>query len=157
MKMKKNKKIKKKEGRFFDFNKEILSGEIGALLGSALGSYLYFLISKDESLIPTFAVVGSIAGSTILFLLAKIYNKKKREELSFRNIFNDLKYYTPMAAALRVTTGYPLLYFFTDLFVKIKVWAFYAGAFGEFLSFLVFLVLMNIYRIILFRFFRKRI
>ncbi len=151
------KKTKEKRGRFLDYNKEIIFGEIGALLGSALGGYLSFLISQNENIIPTFAVVGSFIGSSTLFLSTKIYDKKKRKELSFMNIFNDLKYYTPAAAIMRVLFGYSLLYFLTSLFVKMEVGAFYAGALGEFLSFLVFLVLINIYRLVLFHFFRKRI
>ncbi len=149
--------MKKQKGRFLDFNKEIIFGEIGALLGSALGSYLSFWISRNEDLIPTFAVVGSILGSTTLFLSTKIYDKRKRKELSFRNIFNDLKYYTPAAATLRVLVGYPLLYFLTKLFVEAEIGAFYSGALGEFSSFLVFLSLINIYRIVLARSFKIRI
>lgn|GEM_PF-987414 len=150
------KKIKNNKGRFLDFNKEIISGEIGALLGSSLGSYLSSLI-LNESLVPAFAVAGSILGSTLLFLSTKIYNKKKRKELSFRNIFNDLKYYTPAAATLRISAGYPLLYLFTKYFVSIGVSALYSGALGEFFSFLIFLFLINIYRIVLFRFFKRKV
>lgn len=147
----------KKGRRFFDFNKEIIFGEIGALLGSALGSYLSFLISHNEKLIPIFSVVGSFLGSTTLYLSTKIYNKRKRKELSLRNLIHDLMYYTPAAAPLRIFIGYPLLYFFTRYFVKNGLGAFYSGALGEFLSFLIFLFLINMYRIILFRFFKKRI
>jgi uncharacterized membrane protein YfcA len=146
-----------KNGRSLDFNKEIVFGEIGALLGSALGGYLSFWISRNESLIPTFAVVGSLLGSTTLFLSTKIYDKKKRKELSFRNIFNDLKYYTPAAAVLRVLIGSPLLYFLTRLFVESNFGAFYSGALGEFLCFLVFLTLINFYRIVLARSFKIKI
>ncbi|MDO8528638.1 MAG: hypothetical protein Q7S06_01975 [Nanoarchaeota archaeon] len=147
-----------KNERFFEFNKEIVFGEIGAILGSSLGAYLSFLISGNEKLIPTFTVVGSIIGSTTLYLSTKIYHKIKRKELSLKNIFHDLKFYTPVAAPLRIFLGYPILYFLTRYFVRnTNMGAFYAGALGEFLSFLVFLFLINMYRIILFRFFKKRI
>lgn len=143
--------------KFFDFNKEIVFGEIGALSGSALGGYLSFLILHNEKLIPTFSVVGSMLGSTILYLSTKIYDKIKRKELSFRNLISDLAYYTPVAAPLRIFIGYPLLYFFTRYFVKSGIGAFYSGALGEFLSFLIFLTMINIYRFLLYRFLKKRI
>ena len=148
---------KKVSGRLFDFNKEIIFGEIGALLGSSLGAYFSFLIWQNEKLIPTFSVVGSMLGSTLFFLSTKIYNKRKRKELSLRNLIHDLMYYTPVAASLRIFIGYPLLYFFTRYFVRSDIGAFYSGALGEFLSFLIFLFLINMYRIILFRFFKKKI
>jgi len=146
-----------KDRKFFDFNKEIISGEIGALIGSSLGAYLSLLISQNEKLVPIFTVIGSILGSTTLFLSTKIYHKKRRKELSFKNIFHDLMFYTPVAASLRIFMGYPLLYFFTQYFVRSDIGAFYSGALGEFLSFLIFLFLINIYRIILFKFFKKKI
>jgi hypothetical protein len=148
----------KERGRFFDFNKEIIFGEIGALLGSALGGYFSFLITHNEKFIPTFSVIGSILGSTTFFLSTKIYNKRKKKELSLKNLIHDLAYYTPVAAPLRIFVGYPLLYLFTRYIVRnTPLGAFYAGALGEFLSFLIFLFFINIYRIILFRFFKKRI
>ena len=146
-----------KNRRFFEFNKEIISGEIGALIGSSLGAYLSLLIGKNEELVPTFTVIGSIIGSSTFFLSTKIYHKKRRKELSFRNIFHDLMFYTPVAASLRIFMGYPLLYFFTQYFVRNGLNAFYSGALGEFLSFLIFLFLINIYRVILFKFFKKKI
>jgi uncharacterized membrane protein YeaQ/YmgE (transglycosylase-associated protein family) len=149
--------MKKIDTKFFDFNKEIIFGEIGALSGSALGSYLSFLISGNEKLIPTFSVVGSMLGSTILYLSTKIYDKIKRKEFSIKNLISDLLYYTPIAAPLRIFIGYPLLYLFTRYFVKNGVGAFYSGALGEFLSFLIFLVMINAYRFILYRISKKRI
>lgn len=149
--------MKKEKGRLFDFNKEIIFGEIGALLGSSLGAYLSFLISGNEKFIPTFSVVGSMLGSTTFYLSTKVYNKRKRKELSLRNLIRDLVYYTPVAAPLRIFIGYPLLYFFTRYFVKIGIGPFYSGAIGEFLSFLIFLAMINIYRVILFYVFKKRI
>lgn len=146
-----------KDKRFLDFNREVISGEIGALLGSAFGSYLSFFISGNEKLIPSFSVVGSMLGSTTLYLSAKIYNKIKRKEFSFRNLVHDLIYYTPVAAPLRIFIGYPLLYFFTRYFVRNGIGAFYSGALGEFLSFLAFLLMINIYRLILAGVFKRRI
>lgn len=150
-------KMKKEKGRLVDFNKEIVFGEIGALVGSSLGAYLSFIISGNEKLVPTFSVVGSMLGSTVLYLSTKIYDKIKRKELSLKNLIHDLIYYTPVAAPLRIFMGYPLLYFFARFFLRNGVGAFYSGALGEFLSFLVFLLMINIYRIVLFRFFKKRI
>ena len=148
----------KERGRFFEFNKEIIFGEIGAIFGSALGSYFSFLITHNEKLIPTFTVIGSMIGSITFFISTKIYNKRKRKELSLKNLVHDLAYYTPVAAPLRIFMGYPLLYLFTRYLVRnTNMGAFLSGALGEFLSFLIFLFLINVYRIILFRFFKKRI
>jgi len=148
---------KQKRGRFLDFNDEIILGEVGALIGSASGSYLSFLISKDDKLSPAFSVVGSIILGGILFLSEKIHDKMKRKEFSIKNLIHDLSYYTPAAAPVSIFIGYPMLYLLTGFFIGKGLNPFYSGALGAFLSFLVFLVIMNIYRTVLLHVFKKRI
>lgn len=148
---------KGKRGRFFEFNKEIISGGIGSILGSAFGAYLSFLISKNENLIPIFSVVGSFIGNTTFFLSTKVYDKIKRKEFSMKNLFKDLAYYTPAAAPISIFIGYPAMYFITQFFIQNGLSAFYSGALGAFLAFLIFLTLINIYRAILFYVSKKRV
>lgn len=148
---------KRKEGGFFYFNDEIIFGWIGSIFGSAFGAYLSFLIFKDDKLIPAFSVAGSIVGNTILFLSVKIHHKIKKKEFSIRNLVHDLEYYTPVAAPISIFIGYPALYFLTRFFIKSGLGSFYSGALGAVLAFLIFLTLINIYRIILFHVFKKRI
>jgi hypothetical protein len=148
---------KSKRGKFLDFNKEIISGEIGSILGSAFGAYLSFLISKNASLIPAFSVAGSLIGNTSFFLSSKIYHKIKRKEFSIKGLFHDLEYYTPAAAPISIFIGYPALYLITRFFSQNGLSPFYSGAFGAILAFMIFLIIINIYRLILFHVFKKRI
>lgn len=150
--------MKKKEEkvRFVEFNDEMIWGEVGSILGSALGAYISSS-ALNENLAPVFSVVGSIVGNTALYLSAKIYHKIRRKEMSLKNLFADLEYYVPVAAPISIFIGYPALYFTTQFFIKNGLSPFFSGAIGAVFAFLIFLVLINIYRVILFRFFKKRI
>ncbi len=150
-------KRQEKRKRFFEFNDEIIFGEIGSVFGSALGGQLSFLITKTASLSPILSVAGSFIGSTTLFLSSKIYYKIKRKEMSLRNLIHDLEYYTPIAAPISIFIGYPALYFITRFFIQKGLGTFYSGALGAVLAFLIFWTLINAYRVILFHFFKKRI
>jgi uncharacterized membrane protein YfcA len=147
---------KDRKKRFVEFNDEMIWGEIGSVLGSALGAYISSS-ALSENLAPAFSVAGSILGNTVLYLSAKIYHKVRRNEMSLKNLVTDLSYYAPAAVPISIFIGYPSLYFITQFFIEKGLSPLYSGAIGAIFAFLIFLVLINIYRAILFRFFRKRI
>ena len=148
-------KNKEEKVRFVEFNDEMIWGEIGSVLGSALGAYISSS-ALNESLAPTFSVAGSIIGNTALYLSSKIYHKIKRKEMSLKNLITDLEYYTPAAIPISVFIGYPALYFATKFLLEKGLNSLYSGAIAAVFAFLIFLILINFYRVIIFHFFRKR-
>ena len=146
-----------RDRNFSDFNKEILYGEAGAILGAGIVSLIASHFSSSRVVIAQFAVIGSATGASILFLLKKIRNKIRRGDPILRGIINDLKYFTPAAAVIGFGIGYPVLYYLTKYLVKAGWETFAAGAVSEMAAFSIFICLINIYRFGLIKFFRKNI
>ncbi|HTY43681.1 MAG TPA: hypothetical protein VMC80_00350 [Patescibacteria group bacterium] len=146
-----------KDKNFSDFNKEIIFGEGGAIVGAALISSIASHFTLNRTIIAQFAVIGSFVGGSSIFLLEKIKNKIRRKEPIFKSIIRDLEYFTPAAAVIGLTVGYPTLYYITKFLVKMKWHIFLSGAVAEICAFSLFLILINLYRLILVRKFKRDI
>jgi len=146
-----------RDRNFSDFNKEILYGEVGAILGAGIVSLTAAHLTSSRTIIAQFAVIGSMTGGSILFLLKKIRNKIRRKEPVFKSTIYDLKYFTPASAIIIFGICYPLLYYLTKYLVKGGLETFIAGSVSEMAAFSVFICLINIYRFSLIKFFQKNI
>lgn len=146
-----------KDRNFSDFNKEILYGEIGAVLGAAILSTIMSHFSPSNVRIAQFAVLGSMIGGSSLFLLKKIRNKIRRKEVVLKSVIYDLKYFVPVASLIAFFVTYPILYSLTKFLVKSGWEIFPAGAVSELAGFSVFICCVNIYRFALIKLFKKNI
>jgi len=143
--------------RFVDFNKEIISGEIGAILGAALGGFVAVYIAHTRNTISFFVLLFSILSASTFFILTKIRNQKKEGIFSIKNIFKEIAYYSPVACLFGVFVGYPFLFLLTKHFLKVGFHPYSAGIISEFTVFLFFLFSINIYRFVLLRVFNREI
>lgn len=153
--LKDKKKIEDKN--FSDFNKEILLGEVGAILGAAIITAIAGHFTSSRTVIAQFAVVGSVIGGGSLFLLEKIRNKIRRKEPILKSIIKDLEFFTPAAAVIGLSVGYPTLYNVAKFLIKIGWHSYLAGALAEISAFSIFLILINLYRLILVKKFKRDI
>jgi uncharacterized membrane protein YeaQ/YmgE (transglycosylase-associated protein family) len=132
--------------RVLDFNKEVLIGEVGAIVGATLFGFLGSLISRSPNFIPIATLVGSIFGGTISMLMARIRDEKKYKTFSTKKLVRDITLYTPAAFLIAGLVSYPVLILVThSLFVKEHI-SYLSSFIGELSSFLVFLIIINIYR-----------
>jgi hypothetical protein len=146
-----------KNKRLVDFNKEVLCGEIGAIIGAPIIAALAALFTDSTRVIARFAVLGTFLGGSGLFLWKKMQDKKKEGDYSRKSLFKDLSFYTPVAAIIGTCICWPILYHLTKLLLGKDFNSFMAGAISEVTAFSVFLVLINLYRYILVKKFRKEI
>ncbi len=146
-----------RDKNFSDFNKEIFYGELGAILGAAIITAIASSLTGNQKIVAQFAVVGSIFGGGLLFLLKKIRNKIRRHEPIFKSILMDLEYFTPAAALIGFGVAYPILYYIAKFLISTGFHSYTAGALAEICAFSAFLILINIYRLGLIKFFKKNI
>ncbi len=141
--------------RAFDFNKEILIGEIGALLGAPIFGFIGSLISRSPNFISIATVLGSMFGGCISWLITRIYDEKKEKRFSVKKFSKDITFYTPVAFLISLSISWPVVALVThSLFVKEHI-SYLSSFIGELSGFAVFLILINIYRYILSRSFNK--
>lgn len=143
--------------RLIDFNKEIFVGEIGALIGAPLFGFIGFHLSKNPVFLSFFTLCGSITGGAISWLITRIYDEKKYGDVKLRKISKDISMFTPVAFLISILITYPIILIVSHyLFVHHKI-AYLSSFLAEVSGFCVFLILINIYRIILNRYFNKLI
>lgn len=156
----------------FDFNKEILFGELGALLGAPLLSFIVaglitspnissFVVAdnpaKIPSIISSFAVIGAILGAAVFWLLMRAYDEKKRKELSLKHLASDISYFTPGAFVLTLLVYYPLLFLISKHLLNQDYRVLSSVILSQFVAFSLFLISINIYRRFIWKYFGKKL
>ena len=140
--------------KFIDFNKELFFGELGGLAGTQSFSHITSEITTNPKFISLSIVVGAVVGA-IFWLSMRIYHKKKEKNLSVKSMTNDVIYFTPAAFLLSVIVYYPVLYYFSYYLLVDQYRVFSSVLISQGTAFLSFLISINIYRLILKRFYNK--
>ncbi|VVB83954.1 Uncharacterised protein [uncultured archaeon] len=139
----------------FNFNKELLFGELGSLIGIQLVVFLSWLFHFNRSIIPHLVVAGALVSGTLCWLLARIYDKSRKEKYSGKSFFNDMKYFVPASVFLTYAFYYPSLYFISKYFIAHYRFLESAAVFSEIIAFSLFMLGINLYRYILIKKFKK--
>lgn len=137
--------------RVFDFNKEIVFGELGALISIPIITYVVSLLSRNATLISSAAVIGSIAGASFFWILMRAYDDKRRHELSFQSLAADIGYFTPAAFISTLFVYYPVLFFVSRYLIIQKDIIFSSVMIAQVLAFSLFMLVMNFYHHYLYR------
>jgi len=137
-----------------DFNKEILFGEIGALIGAPFISFLVSRFTKTIALISASAVIGALIGGSVFWLFMRIYDEEKKHIFSMHHLEKDILYFTPAAFLSGLLVYQPILFFLSDYFLSKGEIVVLSVLASQVLAFSFFLTLMNIYRKIVNKYFR---
>ena len=139
-----------KRGRItLDFNKEILFGELGALIGTQLFGHLAFGLGYKNIVIAMFVIFGGLIGMAVFWLGARIYNQKKQNIFSKRKLIKDITYFTPMATIVSWGVYQPILFLLSKYFLEKGFCVSFAILFSQILAFMSFLIWMNLLRLFL--------
>ncbi len=141
----------------FDFNKELLFGEVGALIGAQTFSYIASHLTDSVNLISYSTVLGAILAAALFWVSIRVYDEKKRKELSRKKFTEDLAYFTPVAFILTSIIYYPSLFFISRYFLEHKDKVVYSVFLSQLIAFSLFLIAINIYRHILLKWFGKKL
>jgi hypothetical protein len=144
-----------KEAR--DFNKEILFGEFGSLVGIQVATILSIHFPRYPDLIPHFIVLGASVIGSLFWLLARIYYKSRREKYSEKNFIRDVKYFTPASVLFAFLFYYPALFFTSKYLLEHHRAIEFSAILSQLSAFLVFLLAINIYRYILLKVFDRKL
>ncbi len=142
---------------FFHFNKEILSGELGAFLGAQTAGLIIHDFEFSKNLTSALVVAGAVVGSTVFYLPMRLFHQKKRKNFSVSGFSKGVALYSVAAVSLTFLVYYPTLFFGQKLFshfvnnINLAILLAQTLAFGSFLLFI------NIYRLILKIYFKKEL
>lgn len=138
-----------------NFNKELIFGEMGALIGAPLTSYLVSRFTSTIKFISFSAVLGGIIGGIIFWLFMRVYDKKIDKKFSIKNLAEDIIYFTPVAFLISLLMYYPILFFSSEYFLEDQHKILFSVIFAQLIAFSIFLIMMNIYRYFLAKIYKK--
>ncbi len=142
---------------FINFNKEILSGELGAFLGAQTMGLVIKHINLNKSQISFLVVLGAILGSALFYLPMRIFHQKKKDNFSVTNFSKDIVLYSMAAILLTVSVYYPTLFFLERYLLRFVKEVNLSILLAQTIAFLMFLIFINIYRFILKKYFHKEL
>lgn len=137
-----------------NFNKQILMGEIGAIIGAQTFSHLSSEVFHSLTRISIAAVIGSMVGSS-LWMFTRAYDMASHKKFSYKELAEDIALFTPVAFLLSCLIYYPLLFFLSKSLLMhhfLDHSIILSSVFiSQLIAFLVLLIALNLYRIFLFK------
>lgn len=140
-----------------NFNKEILFGELGALIGTQTGGYVSSHFTSSVKIISFSVVIGALIVASLFWMLMRIYDRSRKSAYSKEKLEYDLEYFTPASACLTIFIYYPTLYLTTKHFLEHGRIVEFSAIVAQTIAFAAFIVGINIYRNILFKYYGKKI
>lgn len=148
---------KKSNRTAFNFNKQILSAELGAFIFALVFAFASNLFFQNPSIISLFVIAGSVIGAAVFWIGTRVIDNSKHEDYSVKELLRDMSYFTPVAFVLTWILYYPSLYFLTNIFLRNDHRIFFSVVFAQAIACCLFLAGINIYRYSLIRFFGKHL
>ncbi len=142
---------------FINFNKEILLGEVGAVLCAPWLAFLISKITSVSSTISIFAVIGSAIGGSLTWLVIRVFDQTRTKKYSTKELSNDLAYFAPVSFLLVITVYYPTLYSFSQHLLNKDYQVLFSVIASQAIAFLLFLTSINLYRYLLIRIVGKKL
>jgi hypothetical protein len=133
--------------RCVDFNKQVLFGEIGALVGTPLFPYVASRWTSDPDVISSFAVIGGLVTGSAFWLVVKVYDEKRRGAHSAWRLAGQIAWFTPAAFVVGLMTYQPTLFLVARWMIRGGAVLIVAVLTSQALAFGLFLGAMNIYRL----------
>jgi len=141
----------------FNFNKQILFGELGALISTPLISFIVSRFTSTPNIISSFAVGGAIFGACVFWLLMRVYDEKTTKGIPVKHIASDISYFTPGAFALAMLVYYPSLYLGSKYLLVGDYGVLSSVILSQAIAFSLFLIAVNIYRYFIWKYFGKKL
>jgi hypothetical protein len=139
----------------FDFNKQILFGEIGSVCGAPLFGWIASQMELSTTLISASAVIGSLVGGAVFWITTRVTDEKIKQRFSIKKFFSDILAFTPVAFIISFLTYQPVLFFLSSYLLGLKVPVLLAVVGAQVVAFLSFAIVINIYRYLLAKFAKK--
>ncbi len=133
----------------WEFNKELIIGEIGAWIGAPLVAFITSQFTKSPTIISFSAVAGVLISASVFWLATRIYHQKRKQAFSIAALAKDIAYFTPVAFSIAMLVYNPLVYFISHKLLTQGYHVIPSVIVSQGIAFALFLLLINFYRVIL--------
>ncbi|MEX2017228.1 MAG: hypothetical protein WD876_02040 [Candidatus Pacearchaeota archaeon] len=129
-----------------NFNKEFLFGEVGAIIGAPLASYIGSRFTSSIDTIATVTVIGAAIGASLFWLGMRVHDRLNQIKTSKKNFVKDLLYITPIASLFVFLIYYPSLFLLSRHLLENDYRAVSSAIISQMSAYVLFLSAINIYR-----------
>ena len=136
----------------YHFNREILIGECGALAAVNIMAPLISHLTRDATTISTAAVVATLAGGSVGWLAARVYDKVRDRTFTAKAMASDIGYFTPAAILFGFLVYDPAIYLVSHHLLTRGFGGWLAVVLGQVVAFSLFLAALNLYRAVLLKY-----
>lgn len=138
-----------------NFNKEIIFGEVGAIVGIQVSGNLFYKLNISINFLAYIVVLGAIIGASLFWFLMRVYDKTRKNKYSEKKIIEDISYFVPASFLLTTIFYYPTLFLVTKYLLEHNKFIEYVTTIPQIIAFLLYLVAINIYRKIIMKYYNK--
>lgn len=138
-----------------NFNKEILFGELGAIVGIQIFGNLFYRLDVPSDLLSYLIVLGAIIGASLFWFAMRLYDKTRKQKYPEKSIIEDISYFAPGSFILTVIFYYPTLFFVTKYLIEKNKLIEYITTIPQIIAFILFLITINIYRKMIIKYYNK--
>jgi hypothetical protein len=131
------------------FNKQIILGEIGALVVANLMALAASRFTASAAVVSASAVAGTLIGGTLVWIPTRVSDQIAARRFSWKGMACDIGCFTPAALALGFLVYEPCLYFTAHFLLVRGGRVEEAIVPAQLISFGLFLAGMNLYRTVL--------
>ncbi|HPJ87012.1 MAG TPA: hypothetical protein PK255_00450 [Candidatus Pacearchaeota archaeon] len=140
-----------------NFNKEILFGELGAIVGIQISGNLFYKLDISADLLSYLIVLGAMIGASLFWFAMRLYDKTRKQKYSEKNIIEDISYFAPGSFILTAIFYYPTLFFVSKYLIEKNKLIAYITTIPQIITFIVFLIAINIYRKMIMKYYNKEL
>jgi hypothetical protein len=133
----------------WDFNREIVWGECGALAVANLTAVVTSHYTHSAIIISSSAIPGTLIGGSLFWLAARIYDQVTGGRFKANRLVSDVSYFTPAAIVLGLLIYDPAIFLISHHLLKEGSRVELSVIVGQIGAFLLFLLGMNGYRSLL--------
>jgi len=134
----------------YNFNKEILFGESGALILANVTAPIVAHFTQNNNIISVSALLSTLIGGSLFWLTTRIYHHKKKDsDFKVSKIKSDISYFTPAAFIFGLVVYDPAIYFISNYLLNSHYTVGISVITGQVIAFSLFLICMNLYRLFL--------
>lgn len=133
--------------RFLAFNKQLICGEIGALIGTPSFPAVASLFTRNADILSASAVVGALVAGSVFWVVMKIRDERQQGTSSLSRLAGQIAWFSPAAFVSGLLTYQPVLFLAGRAFIRMGVPVVPAVLAAQALAFCLFLLAMNGYRL----------
>lgn len=131
---------------FVHFNRELVFGEFGALIGILVAPFIVSRYTSDAAILSSSAVGGGMVMGSVFWLVTSVGHETAHGSALVWRLGKKIVFFSPAAFVLGLLVYQPTLWLLSYWLIAWGVHVLWAAWLSQTVAFALFLCVMNLYR-----------